>query len=122
MNNPSKTIGIKIPIVIGIPVLILILFGVGFSQGFFDDTLDQPISNDPAVNTPTVANSNDQGVSSVESNSKCGAGTELDPVTNSCVLAVANSNDKGVSSVESNSKCGAGTELDPVTNSCVLSK
>ena len=104
------------------PVLVLILFGVGFSQGFFDDTLDRPISNDSIINTPNTANSNDKGVSSVESNSKCGAGTEFDPVTNSCVLATANSNDKGVSSVESNSKCGAGTEFDPVTNSCVLAK
>lgn len=86
-NNPSKTIGMKIPIIIGIPVLILILFGSGFSQGFFDDTLDRPISNDPAVNTPTIANSDDKGFSSVEPNSKCGTGTEFDPVTNSCVLA-----------------------------------
>ena len=122
MKNPSKTIGIKIPIIIGVPVLILILFGVGFSQGFFDDTLDRPISNSPTVNTPNTANSNDKGVSSVEPNSKCGAGTEFDPVTNSCMLATANSNDKGVSSVEPNSKCGAGTEFDPVTNSCILAK
>lgn len=87
VKNLSKTIGIKIPIIVGMPVLILPLFGFGFSQGLFDGALDKPISNDPIVNTPTATNYDDKGVSSIKSNSKCGAGTEFDPVTNSCVLA-----------------------------------
>ena len=122
VKNPSKTVGLKIPIVIAVPVLILMLFGIGFSQGFFDGALDRPTSNDSADNTPLPADSADKEKSAVESSSKCGTGTEFDPVTNSCVLATADSADKEKSAVESSSKCGTGTEFDPVTNSCVLAK
>ena len=48
--------------------------------------------------------------------SKCGAGTVLDPSTNACVLPGS----LVESVVETSSGCGPGTVLDPSTNSCVL--
>jgi len=56
---------------IGIPVLILLILGVGFSQGFFDNVLERQVLDDPIEN---------------EIFSKCGTGTIFDPETNSCIL------------------------------------
>jgi len=42
-KNQTKTRGSKIPIMIGVPVLILIILGVGYNQGSFDNVLERPI-------------------------------------------------------------------------------
>jgi len=97
-KNQTKTFGLKIPIMIGIPVLILLILGVGFSQGFFDNVLERQILDD------TIKN---------EINSNCGTGTIFDPETNSCILDDTIEN-------EINSNCGTGTIFDPETNSCIL--
>ena len=120
LKNKTKTIGLKIPIMIGIPVLILIILGVGYSQGFFDNALENQISNE-SIEDEIVSKSAEK-VSS-ETNSKCGKGTIFDPNTNSCVLeSEVVSVDKEPSSSETNSKCGAGTVFDTDTNSCILDK
>ena len=119
-KNKTKSIGLKIPIIIGIPVLILIILGGAYNQGFFDNSLVE-VSNEPIE--IESKDSVDKAISPTESNSKCGAGTIFDSKTNSCVLESEidskNSADK-VISTESNSKCGTGTVFDSKTNSCVL--
>jgi hypothetical protein len=45
-----------------------------------------------------------------DSNSRCGAGTVFDDVTNACILE----------GIQTNSRCGAGTVFDDVTNACIL--
>ncbi len=92
-KNNSKTIGLKIPIMIGIPVLILIIIGGAYSQGFFDNTFEKYASDDSindvsdSESDVTVSkNSGDKTTLSSELNSKCGAGTVLDIETNSCIL------------------------------------
>jgi len=127
-KNQTKTIGLKIPIIIGIPVLILIIIGGAYSQGFFENTFEK-YSSDDSIDDVIDSKSNviDSKVSSneaalpIETNSKCGAGTILDPETNSCILGnEIDSGDKEILPTETNSKCGAGTILDPETNSCIL--
>ena len=101
-----KSIPLKIPILVGIPVLILIILGVGYSQGYFDSALE-------SSNTiPTIEN---ESVFYGEYDSKCGVGTVLDPDTQSCVPGlVLDAIDSG------DSKCGVGTVFDPDTNACVI--
>ena len=86
-KNPSKKIGIKIPILIGIPVLVLAVIGVGISQGLFDNVLDDSSNvlddNDNMVEPVAVS---DKTQTAAETNSKCGKGTVFDPDTNSCIL------------------------------------
>jgi len=128
-KNQRKPIKLKIPIMIGIPVLILVILGVGFSQGFFDNVLESQVLDDSVKNE---IDSSDDIISSAETNSKCGAGTIFDSETNSCILSsqvlddsVKNeidSSDDIISSAETNSKCGAGTIFDSETNSCILDK
>ena len=122
-KNQRKSIGLKIPILIGIPVLILIILGGAYSGGFFDNSLESRIVEEPIEKEIESKVSADKVMSSGESNSKCGAGTVFDSDTNSCVLgSEINSKEKVISSGESNSKCGAGTVFDSDTNSCVLDK
>ncbi len=92
LKNPSKTIGLKIPIIIGIPVLILIIIGGAFSLGFFGDAFEKYVSNESIKET---VGSKDNTISSKGSgkdatsatrNSKCGTGTIFDPETNSCII------------------------------------
>ena len=92
----------KFPIIIAIPVIILLILGAAYSQGFFDDSFEK---STPKI-TETVVEDTPQIVDPDDPNSKCGAGTIFDTETNSCVLE--------------NSKCGAGTIFDAETNSCVL--
>ena len=99
-KNQTKTFRLKIPIMIGIPVLILLILGVGFSQGFFDNVLERQILDDSIEN---------------QINLNCDIGTIFDPETNSCILDDPIEN-------ETNSKCGPGTIFDPETNSCILGK
>jgi len=98
--NQTKTIGLKISIMIGIPVLILLIFGVGFSQGFFDNVLERQVLDDPIEN---------------EIFSECVTPTIFDPETKSCILDDPIEN-------KTHSKCGTGTIFDPDTNSCILGK
>jgi hypothetical protein len=101
-----KSIPLKIPLLVGIPVLILIILGVGSSQGYFDSALE-------SSNTiPTIEN---ESIFYGEYDSKCGVGTVLDPDTQSCVPGlVLDAIDSG------DSKCGVGTIFDPDTNACVI--
>ena len=104
----SKSIPLKFPIIIGIPIIILIILGVGYSQGYFDssfDTTDQ-------VSSKIV----DEEIFYGEFDSKCGAGTVLDPETNACRVGEV----KPTSSDETDSKCGPGTIFDVKSNSCIL--
>ncbi len=94
LKNISKTNGLKISIMIGIPVLILIVIGGAFSLGFFDGAYDRYTSEKEAVNDVidskenivSAKDSDNDSISSTELNSKCGTGTVFDPDTNSCVL------------------------------------
>ena len=97
-------------------LVIVILFGVilvgGIAMGMKileenDIQIDNVIETTQVIVTTTPT-------SDSELDSKCGAGTEFDEVSNSCVLGGSKIAD------ESNSKCGAGTEFDEVSNSCVL--
>ncbi len=119
-KNQTKTIGWKIPVMVGIPVLVLIILGAGYTQGFFDNVLERSAVADSKVDVAdskvgTVDTGTDSP-STGKTNSKCGAETVFDPVTNSCVLDTGDSTSSG----KTNSKCGAETVFDPVTNSCVL--
>jgi len=101
-QSKQKTISKKIPIMIVIPVLILVIIGVGASQGLFSDVFDKSTSED----ITELKSSTSEKTQFPETHSKCGKGTIFDPKTNSCIL----------------DKCGKGTIFDPQTNSCVLDK
>ena len=95
----KRSFNFKIPLMIGIPVLVLAVFAGAYSQGYFDNTFERnTVEPEPIVTTPPPTTG--------ETNSKCGKGTVYDPETNACVLA--------------NSKCGTGTIYDTETNSCIL--
>jgi hypothetical protein len=111
-KKQSKGMRLKIPIIIGIPVLILIIIGAGYTQGYFDNVLD---SSSDTIPTPIIE---DEDIFYGEFDSKCGAGTVLDPETNACRVGSIKTSSTG----ETDSKCGVGTVLDPETNACVLDK
>jgi len=73
-KNQTKSIGLKIPILIGIPVLVLIILGGAYSGGFFDNSLERQVSNEAIE---SKMDSIDKVISSSETNSKCGPGTIL---------------------------------------------
>jgi hypothetical protein len=106
----SKSIPLKIPIIIGIPVLLLIILGAGYSLGYFDSVLD---SSSDTISTPVIEN---EDIFYGEFDSKCGTGTVLDPETNACRVGSV----KTSSSDETDSKCGPGTVFDSESNSCIL--
>jgi len=84
-STPRKSIGLKIPIMIGIPVIVLAILGAGYSQGYFDSAFEKYETDD----TSNVAESKiieEKEITSGETNSQCGKGTVFDPETNSCVL------------------------------------
>ena len=85
-KNQTKSIGLKISILIGIPVLILIILGGVYSQGYFDSAFESRIAEEPIEEEVKTTASADKVISSGETNSKCGAGTIFDENTNSCVL------------------------------------
>ena len=104
---------------VGIPVLILIIIGGAYSQGYFDNAFESWIVEEPIEKEVKPADT----ISSSETNSKCGAGTVFDEDTNSCVLeSKIDSKEKEPAPSENNSKCGPGTVFDPDANSCVLDK
>lgn len=106
----SKSIPLKFPIIIGIPIIILIILGAGYSQGYFDSALDNSSSKKITVEVE------DEDIFYGEFDSKCGEGTVLDPETNACRVGMV----KTSSSDETDSKCGPGTVFDEDSNSCVL--
>jgi hypothetical protein len=106
----SKSIPLKIPIIIGIPVLILIVLGAGYSLGYFDNVLD---SSSDTISTPVIEN---EDIFYGEFDSKCGAGTVLDPETNACRVGIVKTSSSG----ETDSTCGPGTVFDSKSNSCIL--
>jgi len=105
----SKSIPLKIPIIIGIPVLILIILGAGYSLGYFDNVLD---SSSDKISTPVIEN---EDIFYGEYDSKCGTGTVLDPETNACRVGSVKTSSSG----ETDSKCGTGTIFDSASNSCI---
>jgi len=111
-KKQSKGMRLKIPIIIGIPVLILIILGVGYTQGYFDNTLER--SSSEKISTEIE----DEEIFYGEYDSKCGAGTVLDPETNACRVGEVKPSDSG----ETSSKCGIGTVFDAEINSCVVDK
>jgi hypothetical protein len=104
----TKNIPLKIPILVGIPVIILIFLGAGYTQGYFDNVLDT--TSDVSNVAPVV----DDDVFIGVSDSRCGPGTVLDIETDSCVVGIVAKN------AETNSKCGPGLVYDADTNSCNL--
>jgi len=104
----TTTIPLKIPIFVGIPVIILIILGAGYSLGYFDNALDN------TSNVKNIAPITDDDVFIGISDSRCGPGTVLDTETDSCVVGIVAEN------TETNSKCGPGLIYDPDTNSCNL--
>lgn len=118
VETPRKTIGLKIPIMIGIPVIVLAILGAGYSQGYFDSAFEKYESDD--IDDADTKTSVETTTTSGETNSKCGKGTVFDPDTNACVLESSLTEEKKSTSGETNSKCGKGTVFDPETNACVL--
>jgi len=114
-KNKTKSIGLKIPIMIGIPVLILIILGGAYSQGFFDNAFESRIAEEPIESEIEPI---DKVVSSSEIKSKCGPGTILEE--GECVLESKASSSDTVTSSETHSKCGPGTILKE--GKCVLEK
>lgn len=103
----TKNIPLKIPILVGIPVIILIILGAGYTQGYFDNMLE---TTSDVSNVAPVVDDVFIGVA----DSRCGSGTVLDTETDSCVVGIVAKN------TETNSKCGPGLVYDPDTNSCNL--
>ncbi len=92
-KNQQKSIGLKIPVMICIPVLILIIIGGAYGMGYFDNTSEKYISDysignviDSKEGVMDSKNSDDDATLNTEINSKCGTGTVFDPNTNSCIL------------------------------------
>ena len=108
-KNYKKSISLKIPMLVAIPVLILIIIGAVYSQGYFDNALE---SSD-TITGPVVEN---EVIFYGEYDPKCGDGTVLDPETNVCRLGSVKTSSSG----ETDSKCGPGTVFDSESNSCIL--
>ncbi len=117
-KNQRKSIGLKIPILIGIPVLILIIIGGAYSQGLLDNTFEKYSSDDSIEDVVDSKVSNKEATSPSETHSKCGPGTVLKD--GECVAESEASTEKVVSSTETHSKCGPGTVLKD--GECVAGK
>ena len=87
-KNQKNSINLKIPIIVGIPVLILIIIGGAYSQGYFDNTFQKNISDEKIEsNIVTESKKLDEVINPIDiEDSKCGPGTVFDSKTNSCVL------------------------------------
>ncbi|MEK0366396.1 MAG: hypothetical protein QQN45_00500, partial [Nitrosopumilus sp.] len=124
-KKQTKTSRLKIPIIIGIPVLILIIIGGAYSQGFFDNAFEKYSSDDSIddvidskSNVIDSKDSGDETTLPTEINSKCGLGTVLKD--GECIVESEASTEKVVSSTETHSKCGLGTVLKD--GECVVGK
>ena len=101
-SNFKKFFPLKL-ILVGIPVLILIIFGTAYSQGYFDSSLES--------SSNTITSIENEAIFYGMYDSKCGDGTVLDPDTNTCV--------PGLVLDSGDSKCGPGTIFDDKSNSCI---
>ena len=104
-KNQRKTRGLKIPIMIGIPVLILIILGVGYSQGLFDNILEKRVMEEETIEETLEEETMEESTETVDETPKiqCGPGTHEE--NGVCVL------DRG---------CGTGTHEE--NGVCVLDK
>ena len=101
LSRHKRSSPLKIPIIVGIPILILVILGVGYTQGYFDNFLNG-ISG---VDDPSAGiDDRDLG---------CGLGTKYDSAKDTCILIPKKD-------AASNSKCGAGTVYDPTSNRCII--
>ncbi len=104
-ETPHKPPNLKIPIMIGIPVLVLVILVGAYGMGTFDGFMKK--STTVAVSEPAPeSEASQQAFDPNDPNSRCGSGTIYDEDLNSCILE--------------SSKCGSGTKYDKETNSCVL--
>jgi len=103
-QTKQRTTSKKIPIMIGIPVLILVIIGVGASQGLFSDVFDKSSSEDI-----TEPKSSSEDITEPKSSSED-------------ITEPKSSTSEKTQPTETHSKCGKGTIFDPKTNSCVLDK
>jgi len=106
----TNSIPLKIPILVGIPALILIILGSAYAGGYFDNAFENSSNSIP----DTVIENEE--IFYGEYDPKCGTGTVLDPETNACRLGSVKTSDTS----ETDSKCGPGTIFDSETNSCIL--
>ena len=105
-KNQRKTMGLKIPIMIGISVLILVILGVGYSQGSFDYVLEKQVMEETVEETMDEETIEEPTGTVVEtSKTQCGPGTI--PKDGVCIL---------------DERCGPGTIFDEDTYSCILDK
>ena len=106
-KNQRKTRGLKIPVMIIIPVLILIILGAGYSQGLFDNILEKRVIEETIEEETLEEETIEEPAEIVGETSKtqCGPGTI--PKDGVCVL---------------DDRCGPGTIFDEDTFSCVLEK
>ena len=107
----TPSIPLKIPVLAGIPILILIVLGTAYTMGYFDNDLGNSSSN----SISDVVTENEE-IFYGEYDPKCGSGTVLDPETNACRLGSV----KTSSVSETDSKCGPGTIFDSESNSCIV--
>ena len=101
-KNQRKTRGLKIPVMIIIPVLILIILGAGYSQGLFDNILEKRVMEE-TIEEEIMEETTETVVET--SKTQCGPGTI--PKDGVCVL---------------DERCGSGTIFDEDTYSCILDK
>jgi len=85
LKNKNKSIGLKMPIMIGIPILILVIIGGAYSQGVFDNTFERYDSEEvEKIDTKSNVVDSTENISDTETHSKCGPGTILKD--GACVL------------------------------------
>ena len=104
-QTPRKSLNLKIPIMIGVPVLALIILGGAYTMGVFDSSMKKPTAVTIPEPTPDV-DVTQQTFDPDDPISKCGPGTIYDEDLNACILE--------------DTKCGPGTVYVRETDSCVL--
>jgi len=77
-------VGRKIPIIIGVSLLVIVVAGFVYYEGFFEGVMDKYSSN--IVIDDSTEKSTPADTTQTSSDSRCGAGTIFDSATNSCVL------------------------------------
>ncbi len=107
-KNQRKTRGLKIPVMIIIPVLILIILGAGYSQGLFDNILEKRVMEETmeeeTMEEETMEETIEEETIEEPAGIVSGCGPGIIPKDGVCVLI-----------------CPApGTVFDEDTNSCIL--
>jgi hypothetical protein len=90
-------------IIVGVLTILVVIGGAVVMGGGFEKTVSSTVDDKQLTKEITSTVTSD-------SNSRCGAGTVFDDVTNTCILE----------GIQINSRCGAGTVFDDVTNTCIL--